>query len=72
MILPVFVGDSYSDLVRDDGFINELEADVWLVMHQDERNHPPVRKAIDAIAKFLKEDYLNFSGSLNSLPNESR
>lgn len=60
MILPEFVGDSHSELIRDDGFIEALKADVWLVMHQDERNHPPVRKAIDAIAKFLKEDYLEF------------
>lgn len=62
MILPEFVGASYPELVRDGGFIDELKAGVWLVMHQDERNHPPVRKAIDAVTKFLKEDYLEFNG----------
>lgn len=61
MILPEFVGDSHSELVRDADFISELKSDLWLVMHQDERNHPPVRKAIDAISKFLKEDYLSFN-----------
>lgn len=62
MILPEFVGGSYPQLVRDEGFIEELKSDLWLVMHQDERNHPPVRKAIDALSEFLKKDYLEFNG----------
>ena len=62
MILPEFVGAAHSELIRAGGFIGELKSDLWLVMHQDERNHPPVRKAIDAVSKFLKEDYLTFNG----------
>lgn len=62
MILPKFVGDSFKQLVREQSFVESLKTDLWLVMHQDERNHPPVRKAIDAIGEFLRNDYRNFNG----------
>ncbi|WP_205944566.1 LysR family transcriptional regulator [Pelagibius litoralis] len=54
MVLPCFVGDAAEDLTRVGEAIPELRSEEWLVMHQDERHYPPVRSAIDALAKFLR------------------
>lgn len=56
MLLPMFVGEAYEDLVRVDGPIDSLQTERWLVMHQDERHEPLVRQAVTALGKFLKTD----------------
>lgn len=56
MAMPCFVGDSFAELERASGLIEELRSELWLVMHQDGRHHPPVRAAIDALSKFLGRD----------------
>lgn len=56
MLLPTFVGDAFSDLRRFSNPIEELQTERWLVMHQDERHQPELRRAISALAKVLKEN----------------
>lgn len=58
MIMPEFIGHTHTELVRNSDFISELQSELWLVMHQDERNHPPIRAAINQISNFLKNDYV--------------
>jgi DNA-binding transcriptional LysR family regulator len=53
MAMPCFVGDAFEDLERATELIPELKSEQWLVMHQDDRNHPPIRKAIQSISQFL-------------------
>ncbi|MEM8701316.1 MAG: LysR family transcriptional regulator [Pseudomonadota bacterium] len=56
MLLPMFVGEAFSDLARLSDPIGSLQTERWLVMHQDERHEPAVRKALSALAKLLKTD----------------
>ncbi|ASP35721.1 LysR family transcriptional regulator [Labrenzia sp. VG12] len=56
MLLPTFVGDAFSDLRRFSNPIEELQTERWLVMHQDERHQPELRRAISTLAKVLKEN----------------
>lgn len=56
MLLPMFVGEAYPDLVRTTEPIEELQTERWLVMHQDERHEPLVRQAVSALARLLKTD----------------
>ncbi|PVB60508.1 LysR family transcriptional regulator [Labrenzia sp. 011] len=56
MLLPVFVGDAYPDLVRVSDPIESLRTERWLVMHQDERHEPAVRHAVSALAGMLKRN----------------
>ncbi|WP_298962116.1 LysR family transcriptional regulator [uncultured Roseibium sp.] len=58
MLLPMFVGEAYPDLVRVSEPVEELETERWLVMHQDERHEPLIRQAVSALAKLLKRDPL--------------
>lgn len=58
MLLPMFVGEAFSDLVRLNGPIGSLQTERWLVMHQDERHEPAVRQALSALGKLLKTDPL--------------
>ncbi|MCV0424115.1 MAG: LysR family transcriptional regulator [Roseibium sp.] len=56
MLLPMFVGEAFEDLVRISEPIDRLQTERWLVMHQDERHEPLVRQAVSALARFLKQD----------------
>lgn len=56
IVLPVFVGDAYADLVRISDPIDSLQTERWVVMHQDERHEPAVREAVSAIVKLMKEN----------------
>ena len=56
MVLPCFIGDAYADLVRSGEPVAELASDEWMVMHESDRNHPPIRAAIDALAGFLMRE----------------
>lgn len=53
-LLPTFVGDAESGLLRVTDPIAELAHDQWLVTHQDERFVPEVRAVIDNIYAFAR------------------
>lgn len=53
-LLPTFIGDSHSELIQVTPTINTLSHDQWLVVHQDERHRPQVRKVIDRLYKVAK------------------
>ncbi|MEP5771927.1 LysR family transcriptional regulator [Nisaea sp.] len=54
-VLPTFIGDQESDLVRVTAPILELAHDQWLVTHNEERFIPEVRVTIERIAELLKK-----------------
>ncbi|MES0810089.1 LysR family transcriptional regulator [Roseibium sp. SCPC15] len=56
MLLPMFVGEAFDDLVRTTDPVDSLQTERWLVMHQDERHEPQVRQAVSALGNFLKQD----------------
>ncbi|MCE8022031.1 LysR family transcriptional regulator [Halomonas sp. MCCC 1A11036] len=53
-LLPTFIGDAQDRLRRVHPPIDELRHEQWLVIHQDDRNLPEVRKTIDRIYKFMR------------------
>lgn len=52
-LLPTFVGDVQPGLVRRGKVVSELSHDRWLVVHQQARQLPPVRRAIDRLCDVL-------------------
>ena len=52
-VLPTFAGDRVPELTRVSGIIDALTAEEWLVCHQDTRHDPPIRAALDALARGL-------------------
>lgn len=52
-LLPTFIGDAQPTLHRTGGTIPELAHDQWLVMHQDDRYLPEVRRTIDRLCRAL-------------------
>ena len=56
VVLPVEVGDGAPNLVRLSDTIEELTSERWLVSHQDARHEPPIRAALNALARFFTED----------------
>lgn len=52
-LLPTFVGDAQPGLVRRGKVVAELSHDRWLVVHQQARGLPPVRRAIDRLCEVL-------------------
>ena len=54
VLLPTFIGNSHSKLVQLTPAIGSLSHDQWLVVHQDERRRPQVRKVIDRLYKVAK------------------
>lgn len=53
IVLPVFAADLVPGLLRVSDDIDVLAHREWLVSHQDTRNDPPVRAALDALAELL-------------------
>lgn len=53
-LLPTFIGDAQPQLHRTGNPIIELGHDQWLVTHQDDRNLPEVRRAIDRLCHALE------------------
>lgn len=53
VVLPLPVGDGLPDLVRLSDPIPELESEQWLVAHHEARHDPPIRAALDALARFF-------------------
>lgn len=55
-VLPCFVGDQETGLVRVSAEIEDLAHDQWLVMHQDDRHIPAVRAVIERLVAILKDN----------------
>ncbi|MEL7149933.1 MAG: LysR family transcriptional regulator [Pseudomonadota bacterium] len=54
VVLPTFAADGISGLSRLAGPIEELTHEEWLVTHHEARHDPPVRRAIDALTRFIE------------------
>ncbi|MCF2904606.1 LysR family transcriptional regulator [Octadecabacter sp. CECT 8868] len=52
-ILPTFIGDPSETMVRLSDPIPQLSHSQWIVAHQDARQDPAIRAAIDVIAEIL-------------------
>jgi DNA-binding transcriptional LysR family regulator len=53
-VLPCFAGDDDEALVRLSAPVEELERNLYLVVHKDLRRSPSVRAVIDALARVFK------------------
>ena len=56
IVLPTFAGDAISGLSRLSDPIDELTHEEWLVTHHEARHDPPIRRALDALAKFIGQE----------------
>lgn len=61
-VLPCFIGDSDTRLVRIAAPIPELRTEQWLVSHHEDRHRPEVRKVSDRIAGLLRRHRQLFAG----------
>jgi len=61
-VFPCFVGDSDPRLARIAAPIPELQTELWLVSHHEERHRPEVRRVADRIAALMKEHAALFRG----------
>lgn len=52
-VLPTFTGDAQPALIRVSDVIDELRHQQWLVLHQDERHRPEVRRVLSWIKSVL-------------------
>ncbi len=53
VVLPLFAGDM-AEVSQVSDPIAELTHDEWLVTHHDARHDPPIRRAIDALTRFIE------------------
>ena len=53
IVLPTFIGDRESRLERRSDPIADLGHDAWLVVHDDDRHLPDVRRVFDRLATLL-------------------
>ena len=61
-ILPCFIGDMDSRLVRISGPIPELVHDQWLVSHDEDRHTQPIRVVANRIANLVRSHRELFAG----------
>lgn len=61
VVLPTFVGDAQSGLVRISETIEELDSDQWLVVHDDDRFSSEIRRIVDRIYEVLRDLHRNHS-----------
>ena len=61
-VFPCFAGDDDPALVRVAPPIAELRTEQWLVMHNEERHHRPVRDVAGRIATLLRAHAPLFRG----------
>jgi DNA-binding transcriptional LysR family regulator len=54
--LPRFIGDRDRDLVRIDEDVPYFARDIWLAVHHDLRNTPPVRAVMDFVSRVIAEE----------------
>jgi DNA-binding transcriptional LysR family regulator len=62
-VMPVFVGDADTELMREGEIIDELDHDLWIVANADDRHRPEVRSVIDRLANILKDHEKQFAGA---------
>jgi DNA-binding transcriptional LysR family regulator len=55
-VLPTFIGDAQTTLVRVSDPIAELEHQQWLVIHQEDRNRPEVREVVNWLKSVLGDN----------------
>lgn len=55
IILPCFAGEAEAGLQRISDPIDDLTHDEWLVCHHEARNDPPIRRAMDYMARILSD-----------------
>ena len=65
-VLPCYLGDSDPDLARAGPVIPEIEEELWLIAHADERHRPEVRAMIDRLRALFRERDGLLSGALGS------
>lgn len=65
-LLPCHLGDSDPGLMRAGGIVDEVEEQLWLVAHADERHRPEVRVMIDRLCSFFDERKVLLSGMLGA------
>jgi len=63
-ILPCFIGDHDPRLVRIGPVLPELEREIWITMHDDERQRPEVRRVIDRLRDLFNRDSALFAGEV--------
>jgi DNA-binding transcriptional LysR family regulator len=61
-VLPIFVGDAKSDLVREGDVIEALDHPLHIVANDDDRHRSEVRLVIERLAALLKRDEGRFGG----------
>ena len=62
VVLPCFIGDCHRDRLHRREIVEALDAQKWLVTHQDTRFHPAIRATADRIAVLMEEHAAAFSG----------
>lgn len=62
VVLPCFVGDQDTEIMRAGPIIKDLGHDQWLVVHSEDRSMTPVRNTVDLVAKLLKSHRAAFEG----------
>ena len=62
-VVPCFIGDSDPAFVRAGRVIEELNHDLWIVLHDDERGRESVRTVADRLSALLAANAALFSGS---------
>ncbi|WP_300013630.1 LysR family transcriptional regulator [uncultured Roseobacter sp.] len=60
-LLPTIVGDRQSGLMRVSETIDELDSDQWLVVHDDDRFSPAIRRTVDRVFDVLRDLHRNQS-----------
>ncbi|MEM7488336.1 MAG: LysR family transcriptional regulator, partial [Pseudomonadota bacterium] len=53
IVLPTFVGDWEAGLTRTSAPIGELAHDAWLILHDDDRHLPEIRRVADRVTRVL-------------------
>jgi DNA-binding transcriptional LysR family regulator len=62
-VLPCFAGDLDPDLERVGPPLSELDQEQWLVMHNDDRHRPDVRRVLDRLGALLDDHAPLFQGA---------
>lgn len=62
-VLPCYLADDDSNLIRMSGTISELATELWLLTHQDLRQTARVRVLLDYIAEAMIENRCRLEGS---------
>jgi DNA-binding transcriptional LysR family regulator len=70
-VLPCFIGDQESRLIRLSETIQELSHDQWLVSHDDDRHNRAIRQVAASLANLIRGNRALFMGATHA-PAASR